>query len=103
MVGRAQPLVVIRFARADVEYDQELFTAVNRALERRPNAAFDLVAVAPGLGNAAQVALAGNKSRRNAEGVLRSLTSMGLPADRVSLSATTNPNAQISEVHIYVR
>lgn len=103
LVGRTQPLVVIRFERSDVDYDQELFTAVNRALERRPTAAFDLVAVAPGLGNAAQVALAGNKSRRNAEGVLRSLTSMGLPADRVSLSATTNPNAQISEVHIYVR
>jgi len=103
LVGRAQPLVVIRFERPDVDYDQELFTAVSRALERRPNAAFDLVAVAPGLGNAAQVALAGNKSRRNAEGVLRSLTSMGLPADRVSLSATTNPNAQVSEVHIYVR
>ena len=103
LVGRTPPLVVIRFGRTDVDYDQELFTAVNRALERRPNAAFDLVAVAPGLGNAAQVALAGNKSRRNAEGVLRSLTSMGLPADRVSLSATTNPNAQISEVHVYVR
>ncbi len=103
LVGRAQPLVVIRFERSDVDYDQELFTAVNRALERRPTAAFDLVAVAPGFGNAAQVALAGNKSRRNAEGVLRSLTSMGLPADRVSLSATTNPNAQVSEVHIYVR
>ena len=103
LVGRTAPLVVIRFERADVNYDQALFTAVSQALERRPNAAFDLVAVAPGLGSPSQVALATNKSRRDAEGVLRSLTSMGLPADRVSLSATTNPNAQISEVHLYVR
>jgi hypothetical protein len=103
LVGRAAPLVVIRFENPNVNYDQALFSAVSQALERRPNAAFDLVAVAPGLGNPSQVALATNKSRRDAEGVLRSLTSMGLPSDRVSLSATTNPNAQISEVHVYVR
>ena len=86
-----------------MEYDQTLYTAVSQALERRPNAAFDLVAVAPGLGSPSQVALASNKSRRDAEGVLRSLTNMGLPSDRMSLTATTNPNGQISEVHVYVR
>ncbi len=103
LVGRTPPLVVIRFSNPNVQYDQALFSAVNRALERRPNAAFDLVAVSPGIGNPSQVALATNKSRRNAEGVLRSLTNMGLPSDRMSLSATTNPNAQVSEVHVYVR
>ena len=103
LVGRSPPLVVIRFDRPNVEYDQALYTAVNQALSRRPNAAFDLVSVAPGLGSPSQVALASNKSRRNAESVLRTLTNMGLPADRVSLSATTNPNAQVGEVHLYVR
>ena len=103
LVGRAPPLVVIRFEQPNVEYDQTLYTAVSQALERRPNAAFDLVAVAPGLGSPSQVALASNRSRRDAEGVLRSLTNMGLPSDRMSLTATTNPNGQISEVHVYVR
>ncbi len=103
MVGRTAPLVVIRFDTPNVQYDQALYSAVSQALARRPNAAFDLVAVAPGLGSPAQVALASNKSRRSAETVLRSLTNMGLPADRVSLSATTNPNAQVAEVHLYVR
>ena len=103
MVGRTAPLVVIRFDTPNVQYDQALYSAVSQALARRPNAAFDLVAVAPGLGSPAQVALASNKSRRSAETVLRSLTNMGLPADRVSLSSTTNPNAQVAEVHLYVR
>jgi len=103
LVGRTPPLVVIRFEDPNVKYDQALYTAVNKALERRPNAAFDLVAVAPGLGSPSQVALASSKSRRDAEGVLRTLTNMGLPADRMSLSATTNPNGQVSEVHVYVR
>ncbi len=103
LVGQRQPLVVIRFNQANVEYEQALFTVVSRALERRPNAAFDLVAVAPSVGSAAQVSLATTKSRRNAEGVLRSLTNMGLPADRITLSATSNSSAQVNEVHVYVR
>ena len=103
LVGQRQPLVVIRFNQPNVEYEQALFTVVSRALERRPNAAFDLVAVAPSIGSAAQVSLATSKSRRNAEDVLRSLTNMGLPADRITLSATSSASAQVNEVHVYVR
>ncbi|MCG8355685.1 MAG: hypothetical protein MI920_08955 [Kiloniellales bacterium] len=103
LVGQRQPLVVIRFSDPNVDYEQALFTAVNRALERKPNAGFDLVAVAPSGGNPAQVSIASTRSRRNAEGVLRSLTGMGLPPDRVTLSATTSANAQVNEVHVYVR
>ena len=44
--GARRPLVVIRFDRANVPYEQALYTAVSRALERRPQALFDLVAVA---------------------------------------------------------
>jgi hypothetical protein len=86
-----------------VQYEQALFTAISRALERKPSAGFDLVAVAPSAGTPAQVSLATSRSRRNAEGVLRSLTNMGLPADRITLSATSNANVQGSEVHVYVR
>ncbi|NIR46586.1 MAG: hypothetical protein GWM93_14615, partial [Gemmatimonadetes bacterium] len=39
-VAQQRPLVVIRFDRKDVDYEQALYTAVSRALERRPNATF---------------------------------------------------------------
>ncbi|MHA1599252.1 MAG: hypothetical protein ACTSW2_00385 [Alphaproteobacteria bacterium] len=103
LVGQRQPLVVIRFNESKVEYEQALFTAISRALDRKPNAGFDLVAVAPNVGTPAQVSLATSRSRRNAEGVLRTLTNMGLPADRITLSATSSANAQVNEVHVYVR
>ena len=102
-VGQRQPLAVIRFDRDNVQYEQALFTVVGAALERRPNAAFDIVAVAPAGGDSARVALNTNRSRRNAETVLRTLTSMGLPADRMTLSATSSPQTQVNEVHVYVR
>jgi hypothetical protein len=101
--GQRRPLVVIRFDRPKVEYEQALYSAISRALERRPQAGFDLVAVAPSRGSAAKVARASNQARRNAENVLRSLTSMGLPASRVTLSAGTSSSAQTNEVHVYVR
>lgn len=98
-----RPLVVIRFDRENVEYEQALYTAVSRALEQRPDARFDLVAVSPGTGSAADVALSRSRSRKHADEVLRTLTGMGLPADRVALTSTTTAEARAAEVHIYVR
>ena len=98
-----RPLVVIRFHRPKVPYEKSLYTAVRRALERRPNLVFDLVAVAPQPGDPAQITLHSESSKRNAEDVFRSLTDMGLPAERVFLSATTNAVVQSDEVRLYVR
>ena len=102
-LANRRPLVVIRFDRDDVPYEEPLFTAVSEALSRRPSAAFDLVSVVPRQGTPAQVALNANNARRNAQRVVRNLTAMGLPSDRISLSATSSNQTTASEVHIYVR
>lgn len=99
--GNRRPLVVIKFDRPNVEYEQQLYAAVSQALDRKADAVFDLVAVAPakpGPGAASGVA-----ARRNAEHVMRSLTNMGLPPTRVTLSATNSGQIQANEVHLYVR
>ncbi len=95
-----QALVIIRFDREDVAYEQALYDAVSRAMQERPQSNFDVVSVAPLNGN-----LASNQAQsvRNAERVLRSLTDMGLPASRIKLSSTANANAAANEVHVYVR
>ncbi len=98
-----RPLMVIRFDRANPAYEQALYTAVSRALERSPAANFDLVAVAPSRGGQSQAALAATTARRQAETVMRSLADMGLPAQRVTLSSTTSNQAQANEVHLFVR
>lgn len=102
-IAGGRPLVLIRFDRPNVNYEQALFAAVSAALDRRPDASFDLVAVTPSTGSAAQLSLAREESRRDAERVLRSLTSMGLSPNRVALSQMTSPAAQTNEVHLYVR
>ena len=101
--GGRRPLVVIRFDRTDVPYQQALYSAVSRALERRPDAVFDLIAVAPAVGGAAREAVNTNRSRRHAENVLRSLVEMGLPPSRVAISTRTLAEAKVNEVHLYLR
>ncbi len=98
-----RPLVVIRFDSSSVKYEQALYNAVNRVLERRPQASFDVVAVTPNRGTPAQVALNSNKSKRNAQSVLRSLTDMGMPSGRVRVSDATSASVSANEVHVFVR
>ena len=98
-----RPLVVIRFDRPDVPYEQALYTAISKSLERRPGAVFDLVAVTPSGDSSAQLALGQSNSRKNAARVMRTLTDMGLPGDRVTMSSTTSAQTTSNEVHIYVR
>lgn len=98
-----RPLVKIKFDQANVNYEEPVYVAVNEALQRYPDARFDLVAVHPANGNAAEVAIESTKARRNAEKVLRTLTQMGLPLDRIDLSHRQSQDAASNEVHLYIR
>ncbi len=98
-----RPLVKIRFDDANVDYEQPVYMAVSEALERYPQARFELIAVHPTAGNAAQVAIESTRARRNAEKVLRTLTQMGLPLDRIDLSYTPSADVRSNEVHLFIR
>ena len=98
-----RPLVVIHFDRPNVDYRQTVHAAASQALQRRADAVFDVVAVTPASDSQAVVARNASQARRHAETVLRSLTELGLPSDRITLSATTSPVVRSNEVHIYVR
>lgn len=100
---QARPLAVIKFDAPDVDYEQAVYTAVNEALQRYPNAQFELVAVNPAQGNPARIAIETTKARRNAEKVLRTLTQFGLKSEQIVLSSLKSENVQGNEVHLYVR
>lgn len=98
-----RPLVIIRFDRPNVNYEQAVYTAIGQALDKYPAARFDIVAVSPADGNPAELAIASTEARRNGEGVLRSLTQMGLPVERVRLNSANSRDVRNSEVHIYIQ
>jgi hypothetical protein len=103
MASAGTPLVVVRFDHPDVDYQQILYAALNQALQNRPGANFQVVAVSPTRGTAASVQIAQSTARRHAQDVMRSMTDMGVPATRLNVASTTDPAATTSEVRVFVR
>ncbi len=101
--GARRPLVVIRFDNPNVEYEQALYTALKGALDRKPDAVFDLVAIAPTKGATGQSAVKSTTTKRHADQVLRSMSNMGLPGNRVTTSQTSSDTLDATEIQIYVR
>ncbi|MEM6812575.1 MAG: hypothetical protein AAF549_08945 [Pseudomonadota bacterium] len=98
-----RPLAKIKFDRPNVNYEQPIYAAVQEALNRFPNARFELIAVHPTTGNTAQQAIESTRARRSAEKVLRTLTQFGVPLDQIDMSYAPNPEAETSEVHLFLR
>jgi hypothetical protein len=103
MAGGGAPLVVVKFDRPNVDYQQILYAALNQALQNRPGANFQVVAVSPTRGTAASVQIAQSTARRHAQDVMRTMTDMGVPATRLNVASTTDPSATSSEVRVFVR
>jgi len=99
----AQPLVMVRFDRGSVDYETALYEAVNNALTRFPNAAFQVVAVGPAINALGQQTQNTAQARMYADRVVRSLQNMGIDLSRISMAATTSPAAQDPEVHVLLQ
>lgn len=102
-VSNSRPLVKIKFDAPNVDYEQAVYMAMSEAMKKNPKASYDMVAVTPLSGNAAQMAIESAHARRNAEGVLRSLSKMGLNINKIDLRAEQSATAQTNEVHILMR
>jgi hypothetical protein len=103
LASAGSPLVVIRFDHPGVDYQQILYAALNQALQSRPNAGFEVVAVSPTKGTAASVQIAQTTAKRHAQEVMRSMTDMGVPAARLGVASATDPGAAESEVRVFIR
>ena len=103
VVKSKRPLVIIRFDRPNVQYEQPLYTALSQAMNKYPTAQFDVVAVSPQGPNPAETALASAESRKHSEAVLRAMTQMGVPTNRIHLGKATTPGLSSSEVHLFIK
>lgn len=98
-----RPLVKIKFDSQNVAYQQPLYTAVDEALQRFPNAVFSVRGLHPSQGNAAEVAIESTRARRNAQKVMRTLADIGLASNQVDLSYSQSDDVASNEVHIYIQ
>ena len=99
-VTSRRPLMTIRFDRKDLGYEPALYQTAKKALERKPDVEFEIVAVIP-VRNGAPLAV--NEARKNAEGVRLALVNMGFPDERLLVTEMENNDIEISEVRLFVK
>ncbi len=90
-------ILTVHFDRANVEFEKELYDALNKALQAKPSASFRVEAVA------AKRATAQREAQAHARAVLKAMEDMGVPASRVGIVAETDPSVSGSEVRVYAR
>lgn len=95
------PIAVIRIQGESNKFSQGLYGAVSAALERAPNATFTLVAVSSTAGNSSEKAARAATAREKAGKIISSLISMGMPADRLSVTELALANIEDTEVRVY--
>lgn len=103
MTSAGKLLVLIRFNQDNVPYERQLSQAVSTALERRPNAQFTIVGVAPTRGDAQGVSVGSVNTQHNMDAVKTTLLQMGLDPSKISVTNTQGATTETPEVHVYVR
>jgi hypothetical protein len=102
-LATGRPYVVIRFTQSNVDYEKALSEAVKRAVERKPNLAFDLVAVTPRASTADEMADLTNQAHAEAAAVMKSLSNLGIGSERVSIMTWTGQPTDVNEIRLYIR
>lgn len=98
-----RPYIVIRFDRPGLTFADTLYSAMSRALDRYPEATFDVVLAMPPLSPTADPEEAMRASEQHIEDVVLAMTDMGLPSSRLRIAASTDENATVDEIRIFVR
>ena len=96
------PLVVIRFNQQNVRYSKQLYTAISRAVEIKPSVSFELVSYIPATGNQGLNIKHQKRASSEVAGIMKTLTSMGIPSSRIKHSKQPDGEIKFHESHLYV-
>ena len=90
------PLLTIGYATPNPNYEEVLRYAVRTAESRAHGLQYEVIAMLPAGGDAAQ-------AQDNAVGIMRSILAQGVPQSRVHLGLRAAPANVQREVRVYVR
>ena len=94
------PIAIFRINEQN-NYEQNLFGAISATLDKAPKSNFTLVAVSSSAGNPSEQAERAANARNDVSKLISSLISMGMPADRISVSSLSVANVENTEVRLY--
>ncbi len=96
------PLLVIRFNQPHVYFEQSLKTAVQRAVEVKPDVRFRLVQMLPDASNEDAHEAAKRDGQKHLASVVTALRNLRIPNERMQIIRQERPDVATDEVHIFV-
>lgn len=94
------PIAVFRL-NDQKDYEQNLFGAISATLDKSPKSKFTLVAVSSSAGNSSEQAERAANARKDVSKLISSLVSMGMPANRLSVSSMSVASVENTEIRLY--
>lgn len=99
----SQPLVIVRFNQPRVYFDQQLYSAISKAVAIKPDVMFDVVSYAPSTGDAGTDQKWQSVAGHNTKAVIAALNNMGIPMERINVTGESQPGLKYDETHVFVR
>ncbi len=96
-------LVIIRFNQPRVYFDQQLYSAISKAVAIKPEVMFDVVSYAPATGDGETdrkwQAIAGH----NTQSVIAAMKDIGVPMSRINVTGMSQSGIRYDETQVFVR
>jgi hypothetical protein len=99
---RHQPLVTIRFNQPRVYFDQQLYSAISKAVAIKPEVTFDVVSLAPLTGNPQTDKQWQGVASHNTRAVVAVMNNIGVPMERMQVRGQTQSGLKFDETQIFV-
>lgn len=94
---------MIRFNQPRIYFDQQLYSAVEKAVAVKPDVMFDVVSNAPVTGDAVRDQQWIATASRNTQAVVAALQKIGVPAERLRVTGQIKSGLRYDETHIFAR
>ncbi len=99
----SDPLMVIRFNQPSVYYHASLYNVIKKALEIKPSANFEVESLIPSTGSESKDTESKRVALENGKKIMESISTIGLPSDRIKINYKGSNEVINNEVHIFVR
>ena len=97
------PLLTIDFSKPNPDYAEALRQAVDAAVARKPDVAFEVATVVPNTGTPADQVSAAETLTPDAREIARAVAEDGVAEDRIQLTARSVPGVTTRQIQVFVR
>lgn len=96
------PLVVIRYNQPKVFYQRQLYNVVAKAVAIKQDVTFEVVSFVPVSDDSSRSESMAQRAQGQTAALLKDMTAMGIPAQRIRVSREAVQDARQHEIYIYV-